>query len=60
MGNSINISQFKVRSLTNNANINFGVTYQNSHTSNNVIIGGNFNFGDACLNSFTNINFTKV
>ncbi|MEH7332046.1 spore germination protein [Neobacillus drentensis] len=60
MAGSINIGQFKVRTLINNANINFGATYQNSHTANSTIIGGNFNFGDGCLNSFTNINSGKI
>jgi hypothetical protein len=47
---SINISHFIVNSLTNNANINFGPTYQNSHTANSTIIGSNNYFGDGCSN----------
>jgi len=42
-----------VNSLSNNANINFGPTYQNSHTANSTIIGSNFNYGDHCTNSST-------
>ncbi|NRD78961.1 spore germination protein [Bacillus sp. BRMEA1] len=60
MSFQINIFQFKVHSLTNNANINFGPTYQNSHTANSSIIGGNFNFGDGCISSFANINGGKI
>jgi hypothetical protein len=43
---SINIGRFIVNSLSNNANINFQSTYQNSHTANSSFIGGCFNFGD--------------
>lgn len=43
---SINIGKFRVNLITNNANINFESTYQNSHTANSVIIGSCFNFGD--------------
>ncbi|MFK9090810.1 spore germination protein [Bacillus salipaludis] len=60
MACSINIGQFKVQALSNNANINFGATTHNSHTANSSIIGGNFNFGDGCLNTFTNINRGKI
>jgi hypothetical protein len=48
---SINIGHFKVNAISNNANINFESTYQNSHTANSTIIGGCFNFGDFCTNS---------
>ncbi|MGG3467478.1 spore germination protein [Neobacillus pocheonensis] len=60
MACSINIGQFKVQTLTRNANINFGATTQNSHTANSIAIGGNYNFGDGCLNSFTSINNGKM
>ena len=60
MAYSINIRQFKVQTLTNNSNINFGATYQNSHTANTIAIGGNYNFGDGCLNPFININKGKM
>ncbi|MFC4803023.1 spore germination protein [Neobacillus sp. GCM10023253] len=60
MANSLNISQFKVQALSNNANVNFSGTTQNSHTSNNIIIGGNFSFGDGSSNSFTNINYGNI
>ncbi|WML45941.1 spore germination protein [Neobacillus sp. PS3-40] len=53
---SINIGNFKVISITNNANINFQSTFQNSHTANSTIIGGCFNFGDYCTNSCTQDN----
>lgn len=43
---SINILHFNVHSLSNNANINFGPTYQNSHTATSKIVGGNYQFGD--------------
>ncbi len=43
---SIQIGQFTVHSLSNNANINFQATYQNSHTANSKIQGGCYNFGD--------------
>ncbi|MBS4213945.1 MULTISPECIES: spore germination protein [Neobacillus] len=56
MSSSINIGRFKVQALSNNANINFEGTTQNSHTSNNTIIGGNFSFGDGSSSTFTNIN----
>ncbi|WP_066307067.1 spore germination protein [Bacillus sp. FJAT-29814] len=56
----INLRQIKVQALFNNANINYGPTYQNSHTSNNTIIGGNFAFGDGSINSFTNSNSGKI
>ncbi|WP_374120907.1 spore germination protein [Neobacillus sp. PS3-12] len=52
---SINIGRFVVNSLSNNANINFQSTYQNSHTANSSFIGGCFNYGDhsslACVQS---------
>ena len=51
MNCSIKIGNFMVNSLSNNANINFGPTYQNSHTANSTIIGSNFNYGDHCTNS---------
>jgi hypothetical protein len=50
---SINIGHFKVNFITNNANINFESTYQNSHTANSTVVGGCFNFGDQCINSCT-------
>ncbi|MGJ7910004.1 hypothetical protein [Neobacillus sp. LXY-1] len=56
MSNRVNIIHFNVQRIANNANINFGAADQNSHTSNNTIIGGNFSFGDGGDNSFTNIN----
>lgn len=43
---SISIGTFTVHSLSNNANINFQATYQNSHTANSKNIGGCYNFGD--------------
>jgi hypothetical protein len=43
---TINITHFMVNSLANNANINIGPTYQNSHTANSKTIGTNLNFGD--------------
>jgi hypothetical protein len=43
---SIQVTNFNVKSLSNNANINYGPTYQNSHTANSTIIGGNYTFGD--------------
>jgi hypothetical protein len=43
---SINIGKFIVNSVSNNANINFESTYQNSHTANSSFIGGCFSFGD--------------
>jgi hypothetical protein len=46
---SIQVTNFNVKSLNNNANINFGPTYQNSHTANSKIIGGNYSFGDHSL-----------
>ncbi|MCM3729624.1 spore germination protein [Neobacillus cucumis] len=42
----INITNFIVDNLSNNANINYGPTYQNSHTANSTIIGSNINIGD--------------
>lgn len=42
----INVTNIVVNSISNNANINYGPTYQNSHTANTTIIGGNFTFGD--------------
>jgi hypothetical protein len=52
---SINIGSFVVNSVSNNANINFESTYQNSHTANSSFIGGCMNFGDhstlACVQS---------
>jgi hypothetical protein len=54
---SINIGHFAVESLSNNANINFGPTYQNSHTANSTIIGSNFNFGDHCSNISKTVTF---
>ncbi|MFZ7945925.1 spore germination protein [Bacillus sp. S3] len=57
MACSININNFVVNSLTNNSNINFGGTLQNSHTANSSITGGNFNNGDGCLMSSKSINF---
>ena len=50
---SINIGQFEVHSISNNANINFQSTYQNSHTANSVNIGANYNFGDNSPSSST-------
>ncbi|MEH7096855.1 spore germination protein [Neobacillus vireti] len=46
MGFFINITNFIVDSLSNNANINYGPTYQNSHTANSTIIGSAINIGD--------------
>lgn len=43
---SIKITNMIVNSLSNNANINFGPSLQNSHTANTKQIGGNFAFGD--------------
>ncbi|MBO0961740.1 spore germination protein [Neobacillus sp. MM2021_6] len=60
MACSINIYQFTVQALSTNANINFGATYHNSHNANSSIIGGNVNFGDGCVNSFTNITLGKI
>ncbi|MEH7353741.1 spore germination protein [Neobacillus drentensis] len=57
---SININNFKVNSVSKNANINFGGTVQNSHTANSSIIGGNFNFGDGCIISSKSINLGKI
>jgi hypothetical protein len=57
---SIQVTNFKVKSLSNNANINYGPTYQNSHTTNSTIIGSNFNFGDNCIISSTNITNSSV
>ena len=46
MQSFINITNFSVDNLSTNANINFGPTYQNSHTANFTIIGSNINIGD--------------
>ena len=46
MKSSINIINFMMGSLFNNANINFGPTYQNSHTANSINIGNNIYIGD--------------
>ncbi|WP_114744635.1 spore germination protein [Falsibacillus pallidus] len=42
----INIGRFEVGSMTNNANINFGPVYQNSHTANSIVVGSCFSVGD--------------
>ncbi len=60
MAFSFNIKNFVVNSIANNANIDFGPVYQNSHTANSTIIGGNFNFGDGCIISNKSINFGKI
>ncbi|WP_251551630.1 spore germination protein [Neobacillus muris] len=60
MAHSININHLTVLSLTNNANINFGPTLQNSHTANQTIIGGNFSFGDHNINTFQNRNSGSI
>jgi hypothetical protein len=58
---SINIGHFEVNSLSNNANIDFQSTYQNSHTANSTIIGSNFNFGDnSSISSKTIIRFNGL
>lgn len=56
---SINIGSFAVQSLSNNANINSGPTYQNSHTANSTLIGGIFSYGDYCTTNATNIISSK-
>ncbi len=53
---SINIGHFTVNSLSNNANINFEATLQNSHTANSKFCGGCFNFGDNSSFSCTQTN----
>jgi Spore germination protein gerPA/gerPF len=60
MSHSINIGRFKVQTVSQNANINSGGAFQNSHTSNITMIGGNFSFGDSCINSFTTINCGNI
>lgn len=52
---SIKLTNFVVNSISNNANINFGPTYQNSHTATSTIIGSTFNSGDFCSISSINI-----
>jgi hypothetical protein len=46
MESYIHITHFTVDNLSTNANINFGPTYQNSHTANFTVIGSNINIGD--------------
>lgn len=60
MANSIRINNFVVNSLTNNANINFGGTVQNSHTANSSIIGANYSFGDGCMILSKSINLGTI
>lgn len=42
----INIFNMKTNSLSNNANIDFGPTNQNSHTANSKWVGANLANGD--------------
>ncbi|THE11701.1 spore germination protein [Bacillus timonensis] len=46
MFNLIKIANFKVNAMTQNSNINFGGTLQNSHTANIKLYGANFSMGD--------------
>ncbi|MDQ1144443.1 hypothetical protein QE429_001270 [Bacillus sp. SORGH_AS 510] len=46
---SINIGNFKVNSINNNANINLGPTVQDSNTANSKVIGCTINLGDHCI-----------
>ncbi|WP_042461990.1 spore germination protein [Neobacillus dielmonensis] len=60
----INISNIQVNGLAQNANINFGATVQNSHTSNLKFFGTNFSAGDgspaaSSMNTKVNENITN-
>ncbi|RLQ96179.1 spore germination protein [Falsibacillus albus] len=46
----INVGSIIVDNISNNANINFGPTYQNSHTANSIIIGSCISIGDCVWN----------
>ncbi len=46
MLNKIKIFNFQVNGMTQNSNINFGKTLQNSHTANIKLYGANFSMGD--------------
>ncbi|MFC0023585.1 hypothetical protein ACFOYZ_14960 [Neobacillus cucumis] len=46
MSSFINVTNFSVDNVSNNANINFGPSLQNSHTANSINIGTNINIGD--------------
>ncbi|MEH7382234.1 spore germination protein [Bacillus sp. JJ1533] len=58
MFNLIKIVNFKVNSMTQNSNINFGGTLQNSHTANIKLYGAGFSMGDFSPNS--SLNSSKV
>lgn len=59
MPSQINIINFKVNSISNNANIDFGNISQNSHTANSKNIGLNLSFGDCSVN-FSIMNNTYI
>jgi hypothetical protein len=45
------VHSMKTNIITQNGNINFGSTVQNSHTSNLKVAGAAFSFGDhSCVN----------
>ncbi|MED4224906.1 hypothetical protein [Neobacillus cucumis] len=46
VGSIINVINFSVDNVSDNANINFGPSLQNSHTANSINIGTNINIGD--------------
>ncbi|MCD7036209.1 spore germination protein [Metabacillus sp. GX 13764] len=50
MPSQINIINFKVNSINNNANVDFGNITQNSHTANSKNVGLNLSFGDLSVN----------
>ncbi|MEH7385692.1 spore germination protein [Bacillus sp. JJ1521] len=58
MFNQINIFKFKVNGMTQNSNINFGGTLQNSHTANIKLYGANFSMGD--FSPTSSLNISKV
>lgn len=45
------VHQMKTNIISQNGNINFGASVQNSHTSNLKVVGAAFSFGDqSCVN----------
>ncbi|MDR4886247.1 spore germination protein [Fredinandcohnia sp. QZ13] len=58
MFNLIKIGNFKVNAMTQNSNINFGGTVQNSHTANIKLYGASFSMGD--FSPTSSLNISKV